>query len=289
MRPWTAAGVAGAYRLREVTGLPLARIARTMGAARAGGLALLGILLVGCGGVTGGRVALGYPTARPAVKPATILQTRLDGNVVRLTVPAGWGLARLDTDRSARPAFVRLDGDCYLSVSITGSSTRTLTAAGVTALYAKSAGGYAWTITHVGDAILALLSEQNATTGKLSRSSLGTVYLPTRAGAYLAIDFGAGVWPLDGHACPGNEVSPRLPTLTSASEAIFGGARLTPGAGEPAALGAVSSTAGAGTATAPLVVSSTSATVAATSAGADRAGARRGPAQVLAIDPPASA
>jgi hypothetical protein len=267
----------------------LARIARTTGAARACGLALLAAGLAGCGGVTGGRVALGYPTARPVVKRASSLQTRLDGNVVRLAVPAGWGLARLDTDRSARPAFVLLDGDCYLSVSITGSSTRMLTAAGVAALYAKAAGGYDWTVTHVGSAILALLGEQNATTGRLSRSSLGTVYLPMQAGAYLAIDFGAGVWPLDGHACPDDEVGPRLATLTSATEAIFGSARLAPGTTEPAALGGAPSPAGSDTASAPLTVSSTSVTVAATSAGASRAAARPGAARAARIDPPASA
>ncbi len=269
----------GSYLVRTVTVLPLARNRSATGAARACGLVALAALAAGCGGVTGGRVALGYPTANPVVKRASTLQTRLNGRVVRFVVPAGWGLARLDTDPHARPAFVRLDGDCYLAVSITGSSTRALSAAGIASLYSP-AGGYTWTITHIGPTILALLGEQNTTTGKLSRSSLGTVYLPTNAGAYLAIDFGAGVWPLDGHACPGGDVAARLPMLTSASEAIFGGARLA-GADQTAVPGGASaSTVAAGTASAPL-------TVTATAVPRDVGGAAA--AEAARIDRPASA
>ena len=189
-------------------------------------VALLGAAVAGCGGVTGGRVDPGYPTAYPRVTHVTTLQTRLNGDMVRFAAPAGWGLARIDSDEGARPAFVLLNGDCYLSVSITGSSTRTLTPAAIAGLYAKPSGDYTWRVTRAGSAILALLSDENSATGALSRSSLGSVYLPTSPHAYLAIDFGAGIWPLHGHACPDSAVATRLPVLASASQTILGGAVL---------------------------------------------------------------
>lgn len=218
----------------EVKRLPLPRIQRTTGAipgggsraARCGAIALLGAAVAGCGGVTGGRVDPGYPPSPSRISHATTLQTRLNGNIVRFAVPAGWGLARIDSQQGARPAFVLLSGDCYLSVSITGSSTRRLTPAAVAAQYAKPSGDYTWRVTRVRGAILALLGDENSATGVLSRSSLGSVYLPTSPQAYLAIDFGAGIWPLHGHACPDSAVAARLPALTSASQTIFGGAVL---------------------------------------------------------------
>ena len=200
----------------------------------AGALAALGVALAGCGGVTGGRVDPGYPTAHPRVTRATSLQTRLNGDVVRFAVPVGWGLARIDTERGARPAFVRLDGSCYLSVSITGSSTRRISAAAIASLYASPPRGYVWRVDRTGRDTLALLDEQNAATGALSRSSLGTVYLPTGRDDFLAIDFGAGVWPLDGHACPSAAVGVRLAPLTAATEAIFSGAVIVPDPDAPA-------------------------------------------------------
>ena len=218
----------------EVKRLSPPRIRRAIGANAASGrratccgvVALLGAALAGCGGVTGGRVDPGYPTAYPRVTRVTTLQTRLNGDVVRFAAPAGWGLARIDSDEGARPAFVRLDGDCYLSVSITGSSTRTLAPAAIALLYAKPSGDYTWRVTRAGSAIIALLGDQNSATGVLSRSSLGSVYLPTSRHAYLAIDFGAGIWPLHGRACPDSAVAADLPMLTSASQTILGGAVL---------------------------------------------------------------
>jgi hypothetical protein len=189
--------------------------------------AALAVLCAGCGGVTGGRVDPGYPAQPTRVSHAADLQTRLQGNLVRFAVPTGWGLARIDK-QNARPAFVRLDGDCYLSIAITGSSTQTLTPAQLAQQYSHASGDYTWRLSRLGRVTLALLGNQNTSTGAVSRSSLGTVYVPTSAGKYLAIDFGAGVWPLHGHACPDDAVAGRLPALSAAGQQIFSGAQIVP-------------------------------------------------------------
>lgn len=262
MRAATAAGAgapaspaeppapAGSYRVRTVNGLSLPRIARARGATRIWTVALLGTTVAGCG-VTGGRVDRGYPTSRPRVAVAGAMQPHLSGSTVHLTVPAGWGLARINAERGIPRAFVRLDGDCYLSVSITGSSSTALTGGQIAGLYAKPVAGYSWSVTRAGQTVLARLGQLSATTGTLSRSSLGTAYLPTSARANLAIDYGAGVWPLDGHACADSEVRTRLPALTAAITAIFASARLMPAA----------VAAGTGTAVAPILTTSTSVSV----------------------------
>ncbi len=203
------------------------------GAARVSLVGTLAAALSACGGVTGGRVDPGYPAARPHVVAATALQPRLSGEVVRFAVPVGWGLAHLAAERNTPRAFVHLDGDCYESVSITGSSTRALTTGGIDALYANPVAGYSWSVATVGPVILAVLSQRNATTGALSRSALGTAYVPTAPGTYLAIDFGAGVWPLGGRACPDSDVSARLSRLDGAVTTIFASVRLGPAAPAP--------------------------------------------------------
>ena len=232
----------GPYRVSTVNGRPLPRIGCANGAARLSLAALLAATVAGCGGVTGGRVDLGYPPARPRVTPAAIMQPRLSGNLVRFTVPAGWGLSRIDTERGVPRAFVRLDGDCYESVAITGSSEPTLTAGGLGARYAKPVDGYTWTVTSLGRTSLALLGQRDPTTDRLSRSSLGTAYLPTAPHAYLAIDFGAGIWPLGGRACPDPEVSARLSALDGAIAAIFASARVVADEGDPSPGAATAST-----------------------------------------------
>ncbi len=200
------------------------------GVARLSLVAALAATLGACGGVTGGPVDPGYPAARPHVVAATVLQPRLSGVVVRFAVPAGWGLARLAAERSVPRAFVHLDGDCYEAVSITGSSIRALTAPAIDALYTSPVAGYSWSVTTVGPTILALLSQRSTTSGALSRSALGTAYARASPSTYLAIDFGAGVWPFGGQACPDPDVSARLSRLDGAVTTIFASLQIDPAA-----------------------------------------------------------
>ena len=239
-----------------MNGRPLPRIGCANGAARLSLAVLLAVTVAGCGGVTGGRVDLGYPPARPRVTAAAIMQPRLSGSVVRFTVPAGWGLARLDSERGVPRAFVRLDGDCYESVAITGSSEPTVSATAIAALYATPIDGYAWTVTSLdgttlGRTSLALLGQRDPTSGRLSRSSLGTAYVPTSPHTYLAIDFGAGIWPLGGHACPDSEVSARLSALAAAVATIFASASVVADDGEPSPGAAAAASVTTGTTSAP--------------------------------------
>jgi hypothetical protein len=166
------------------------------------------------------------------------MQPRLSGEFVRFAVPAGWGLARIAAERNVPRAFVHLDGDCYESVSITGSSVRPITASAIDALYVNGVAGYAWSVSTAGPTIIAVLGQRNASSGALSRSALGTAYLRLARSTYLAIDFGAGIWPLNDQACPNAQVSARLPRLDGAVATIFASAHVAPPAAVPGAVAA---------------------------------------------------
>ncbi len=271
--------------MTTVNGWPLPRIGRANGAAWPSLAALVAAGVAGCGGVTGGRVDLGYPTARPHVVAAATMQPRLSGRFVRFTVPAGWGLARIGSERGVPRAFVRLDGDCYESVAITGSSAPTLTGAEIAAPYANPVDGYPWSVTSLGHTTLAVLGQRDTTSGRLSRSSLGTAYLPTSAHAYLAIDFGAGIWPLGGHACSDSDVSARLSLLAATISTIFASARLVPGDGLPSATGVAAGSPPGDTAIARIVATPTALTAPVTAASSS---SRRSAVEETSAPAPAS-
>jgi len=205
-----------------------------------GACALFGLglaaLLAGCGGVAGGNDDLGYPTLPTKISRATALVADVSGERLRVPVPAGWGLAKID--KTAPPgvsrALVIRTKPCYLSISITGSSVRPLTVHEIYQPYDRPSDGYDWTLDRYGKVIVALLDQTSG--AHLSRSTVGSAYVPVDASDYLAVDIGAGVWPIGSAvACPDPDVATRLSELRATVETVFAAMVVTPAADQASA------------------------------------------------------
>lgn len=204
---------------------------RRRAGAVAGALTLIGLglaaTLAGCGGVAGGNVELGYPKAPTKISRANTLVAVLSGEIMRVPVPPGWGLARLDPTPHLPRALVVRAKPCYLSISITGSSVRPLTVHAIYGAYVRPSDGYAWTRERYGKVIVALLDQTSG--ARLSRSTVGSAYVPVDASDYLAVDFGAGVWPIGGaQACPDPDVAADLGQLRTTVETVFSAIVVSP-------------------------------------------------------------
>lgn len=203
------------------------------------------LTLAACGGVSGGTHDKGFPPANPHVAAGQTgsAEVTVGAFRVRLPVPSGWSVVRPIRPRAgaqhgARAALVTLVDrrpPCYLSAAVTGGTRRAIDAHGIAVQYRRPSDGYGWRLEHVGTGMLALLDQYDAAGTRLSRSTLGTAYLPLAAHSYLAVDVGAGIWPLGDGDCSDTEVSRRLGALRSGIATMIAGARVTPVPVAPAA------------------------------------------------------
>ena len=212
---------------------------RRRGGVVGGAVAIFGLglaaLLAGCGGVAGGNDDLGYPALPTKISRAAALVADVSGERLRVPVPAGWGLAKID--KTAPPgvsrALVIRTEPCYLSIAITGSSVRPLTVHAIYESYDGTSDGYDWDLERYGKVIVSLLDQTSGT--HLSRSTVGSAYVPVDASDYLAVDIGAGVWPIGSAvACPDPDVAARLGELRSTVETVFAAMVVTPAAADSA-------------------------------------------------------
>ncbi len=184
-------------------------------------------LLAGCGVSGGGDARPGFPIENPTAVHKRQLTPTLEHVRLHLPVPAGWSAAKLDPINS-NWSMVRLAGDCYLSISITGAASTRSTVAKIRTLYRDPANGHGWTLTESPDRVIALLNQGASGTRPPSRSTLGNVYLLQPDGSYLVIDIGAGIWPLRHHACGTADFQRHIEELDSSVQGVFANARVQP-------------------------------------------------------------
>ena len=196
----------------------------------------LALALGACGGVSGGTQDRGFPPANPRVAQGSRSVTlTLSGLRLRVPVPPGWSVVRdtrtrggrAPSARSALATVISKSRPCYASASITGGSRRDIDARQIESLYRHRSGGYGWRLEHVGRALLVLLDQYDAAGSHLSRSTLGTVWLPLGPSSYLAVDIGAGIWPLNGDNCADPDVARRLSALHGGIVAMVASLRVT--------------------------------------------------------------
>jgi hypothetical protein len=183
------------------------------------------VLLAGCGVNSAKDIDQGYPPAVPKRLAGTSLAVKVAGHqTLRLTVPQGWQLASLSPTENR--AFVSLQGNCYMSVEVTGSDSRLASASDIRGRYAQPSQGYQWAVKTTAHRIVAMLEQSDQSGQRLSRSTLGTLWLPVDRYRYLVVDFGAGIWPLRRRACSNSDVAALIPRLRTTTRSVFATAAL---------------------------------------------------------------
>jgi hypothetical protein len=177
-------------------------------------------LLAGCGVNSAKDIDEGYPPAVPKRVPGTSLAVKVAAHrTLRMTVPKGWHVASLSPTENR--ALVSLEGNCYLSIEVTGSDSRVATASGIRGRYAQPSQGYQWAVKTHADRIVAMLEQSDQSGQRLSRSTLGTMWLPLDPYRYLVVDFGAGIWPLRRRACSDSDVASLVFRLRTTARSVF--------------------------------------------------------------------
>lgn len=195
-------------------------------------------MLGGCGS-SNSQVELGFPTANPPARRADALLPVLNGARLRIAVPSGWQVARLNGN-GARRALVRLVAPCYESISITGSSIQSPSAAQFNARYGHPFQGYTWAVSKAAGRLIALLAQYPVQQTPLARGTVGIAYIPLEDGRRLAVDLSAGVWPLRRGACSDTDAAALVQPLQATVLQVFQRARVitsdtSPGASSPGA------------------------------------------------------
>jgi hypothetical protein len=201
------------------------------------GLALaLALALAGCG-ASRNEVDPGFPPSNPRAHRATTLLPLLSGQRLRIVVPDGWEVAWLTGPANGRQALVHLQPPCYEAISITGSSVQSPTGAEIASRYGHAFASYSWTLSRAGGHLIALLGQFSSRSLVPARGTVGTAYVPMDARRELAVDFGAGIWPLRRGPCSSDVVAARVPALRATVLQTFEQARVLPTQVDPVGSG----------------------------------------------------
>jgi hypothetical protein len=181
----------------------------------------------GCGAARN-QVDPGFPPPSPRLHPAASLVPLLSGQRLRIPVPDGWQVARLTATPSAHQGLVRLAAPCYESIAITGSSITSVSSAQIDARYARSIQGYGWTLERAEGSTIALLAQTTSASAVPNRGTVGSAYVRLDGHRQLAVDFGAGIWPLRRGPCSGRAVARLVQQLRATVVQVFGHAQVVP-------------------------------------------------------------
>ena len=103
---------------------------------------------------------------------------------------------------------------------------RALTVAQIRSLYRQPSEGYSWSLTFTGGRPIALLAQYDSRGSPPARNTLGTTYFTLGTNHSLAVDFGAGIWPLGRARCTADAVADRIGELRATAQSVFAGAHL---------------------------------------------------------------